>query len=260
MMRTKTIMALILATHTAHALVLEDVSDQGRLEAMLSKKTVAYYIGSFDPLHVGHEVVSQTIIQKGYADYVLLYPAWGGDSYKDRTPVEKRLDMLFSVFEKDPHVIITRLPPKALQDLLTTPNPDRLVKGKSTVLPKIPGLNFVGVIGSDVALGMAKDDKKRSVFMEGVVVSEEHKNTTIGGIIALPVQEFILSMREGDDVSSLEGVLGDRPIIHEIISDHHELSSTKIRENLKATKPVDSMVSPRVLDIIKEHHLYEDKK
>jgi nicotinic acid mononucleotide adenylyltransferase len=256
MMRIKTIMALILASHTAHALVLEDMAAQGQLEAMFSKKTVAYYIGSFDPLHVGHEAVSRTIIQKGYADYVLIYPAWGGDSYKDRTPVTVRLDMLFSVFENDPHVIVTRLPPKALQDLLTTPNPDRLIKGKSTVYPKIPGLNFVGVIGSDVALGMAEDDKKRSVFMEGVVVSEAHKNTTIGGIIALPVQEFILSKRARDDVSSLKGQLGDRPITHEIISDHHELSSTRIREHLKASKPVDSMINPPVLDIIKEHHLY----
>lgn len=255
-MRFTMILALILASEASHGLVLEEISDQGLLDAVLSKKTVAYYIGSFDPLHVGHEAVSQEIIQKGYADYVLLYPAWGGDSYKERTPVAVRLDMLFSVFENDPHVIVTRLAPKALQDLLTIPNPDRQVKGKATVQPKIPGLHFVGVVGSDVALGMMEDDKKRSVFMEGVVVSEAHQETTIGGIIALPVQEFILSKRARDDVSSLAGRLGDRPIVQEIVSDHHELSSTRIRERLKASKPVDSMVSPGVLNLIKENHLY----
>lgn len=259
-MRLKMFIALMLASPESHALVLEEMSDQGQLEALLSKKTVAYYIGSFDPLHVGHEAVTQSIIKKGYADYVLIYPAWGGDSYKERTPVTVRLDMLFSVFENDPHVIVTRMPPKALQDLFTIPNPDHKVKEKATVQPKIPGLHFVGVIGSDVALNMRQDDKKRSVFMEGVVVSEAHKDTTIGGIIALPVQKFILSKRADDDVSSLAGHLGDRPIAHEIVSDHHELSSTRIRERLKDSKSVDSMVSPRVLDVIKGQHLYESEK
>lgn len=86
----------------AHALVLEDLVKDGKLESTLSQKKIGYYIGSFDPLHLGHEDVVNQILEQNLCDYVLIYPAWGGDEYKNRTDVKIRLEMLFAAFQKHP--------------------------------------------------------------------------------------------------------------------------------------------------------------
>jgi len=58
----------------AWPVVLEDLP-RGKLFRLLSGKTVGFYIGSFDPLHKGHEqIVSNALTQK-LVDYVLIYPA-----------------------------------------------------------------------------------------------------------------------------------------------------------------------------------------
>jgi hypothetical protein len=65
-------------------IVLEELIQDQKLQATLSGKKVGYYIGSFDPLHLGHEGVIEEILNQNLCDYILLYPAWGGDDYKDR--------------------------------------------------------------------------------------------------------------------------------------------------------------------------------
>jgi FAD synthase len=44
------------------ALVLEDLAKNGMLESTLSYKKVGYYLGSFDPLHRGHEAIANQVI------------------------------------------------------------------------------------------------------------------------------------------------------------------------------------------------------
>lgn len=69
------------------ALVLESLTQTGKLEETLSGKKVGFYVGSFDPIHKGHEALAQKVIDQGFCDYVLMYPAWGGDTYKKRADI-----------------------------------------------------------------------------------------------------------------------------------------------------------------------------
>jgi nicotinic acid mononucleotide adenylyltransferase len=226
-----TILTLLMCIYvsTAHALVLEDLVKDGKLESTLSQKKIGYYIGSFDPLHLGHEAVVNQILEQNLCDYVLIYPAWGGDEYKNRTDVQVRLEMLFAAFANHPKAIVTKLTPTELQGALMKSD-ESLVAGKPSVKTTLVGTEYIGIIGSDTALETSKDLKKLSVFMRGIEMPEKYKEHTIGGIIAIPVKGFIVSLRAGDSIDSLKGIFSDRPIIKTISTDYIDLSSTKVRQ------------------------------
>lgn len=245
---------LYFVSFPGYALVLEDLAEQGKLEETLNGKKIGYYVGSFDPLHKGHEEVAVQPVNEKKCDYTIIYPAWGNDRYKDRVTVSTRLDMLFSVFKDHPHVIVTRLNPQEMQKILTE-SAELKIKDKSTVKPKY-GITFVGIIGSDVALGLPKDLRKEAVFMRGVQVSEDHKEDTVGGIIALPVETFIVHPREGDDLRVLNGKIGERSFVEMKGENNSQLSSTLIRKAIQKNKSIDTMVSPSVKKIIQEKNLY----
>ncbi len=241
-----------------HARVLEDLIKEDTLESTLSHKKIGYYIGSFDPLHRGHEAVVQQILDQNLCDYILIYPAWGGDEYKNRTDVQIRLEMLFAIFAQHPKVIVTKLPPGELQHILMQRD-TALVAEKPSVTTRIPGAEYIGIVGSDAALDTSKDLKKLSVFMKGVQIPEKYNEHTIGGIIAIPVQRFIVSLRAGDLLDCLQGVFAGRPIMSVIPTDYLELSSTKVRKVIKSGDiPDESLVRQKVKEIIQKYNLYRE--
>jgi nicotinic acid mononucleotide adenylyltransferase len=74
----------------------------------------------------------------------------------------------------------------------------------------------------------------------------------------LPVDTFIVAQREGDDLTSLKGKVGDRPILAIIQSTAHKhASSTLVKKTLKEHKPIDQMVDAAVIKIIEEDRLYQ---
>lgn len=237
-------------------IILEEMSREGTLTSTLAHKKVGYYIGSFDPLHLGHEGVVQEVLKQGLCDYVLIYPAWGGDAYKNRTDVTLRLDMLFATFKDHPKVIVTRLNPQDLQGVLMQDNESHLIAGKPSVKSSIEDVKYIGIIGSDTALGMMEDQKKRSIFMRGIKISDKYKEHTIGGLMAIPVSEFVISVRTGDSLDQLEGKIEDRPILKSIVAPHPEASSTNVRKLLKSGGSIEHLVNAEVAKIIKNNKLY----
>ncbi len=159
----KSLLALVLCTPTAQALVLEDLIRDEALEKTIAHKKVGYYIGSFDPLHLGHQDTALIPIQKGLVDYVLIMPNWGGDSYKNRAPIEERLKMVFAVFKDNPHVIVTKLTPQEMQSKLTKPDDSHTISEKPVVKTAFEGTDFIGIIGSDTArkLAVSSEDPQK---------------------------------------------------------------------------------------------------
>lgn len=264
----KFIFLLALCITPVQALVLEDLIKDGKLQETLSHKKVGYYIGSFDPLHLGHQDTAQIPLDQKLVDYVLIFPNWGNDGFKNRVPIEVRLEMLFSIFKDHPHVIVTKLSPQEMQSHLTLHDPSRTIAKKPAVTPAFKDLKFIGIIGSDTArkLDIPLDDAKKeeerkkhsSVFMRGIQITDKHARDTAGGVIALPVDGFIVNHREGDDLSALKGKVDDRSILSVIKSQAHPgSSSTLVKETLKAGQPIDHMVDSNVLQIIQENKLYQ---
>lgn len=237
------------------AIVLEDLSKH-ELCTLISHKKIGFYVGSFDPIHKGHESVVSNILAQGLVDYCLIYPAWGGDHYKNRTDVQLRLEMLFALYKDSPKVIVTKLDPGQLQDLLTKDS-DLKIVGKPTVKSAFEGTQYIGVIGSDTALETVKDEKKLSVFLKGIKLPDQYKQHTIGAIIALPAHTFIVNVRQGDDVSSLKGQLEDRPITDVLHLGYSDASSTKVRQKIQNNEDISDMVSPSTIEIIQKNGLYK---
>lgn len=249
------------------AIVLEDLIASNSLTETLEGKKLGYYTGSFDPVHGGHEAFAKGVIESGLCDYVLVVPAWGGDEIKSRVSVSFRLDMLFALFAGDPQVIVTRLSPLNIQRALTKEFPDDTIRGYPTVRPRAKNLTLFGLIGSDTALnlGIPTDNKQTEalrkkhlqVFMRGVSIPEKYAQATIGSIMALPVSQFIVGLRNGDDLEVLDGRVGDRLIAS--VYQHRctdYASSTLVKQRLKNGESVDNLLDPAVLEIILKHNLY----
>lgn len=256
-MLTSIFFPFLILSSALQALVLEDIEKSETLISTFQAKRIGYYIGSFDPLHKGHEAIARQVIDEGYCDYVIIVPAWGTtDQNKSRSNTELRLDMLFASFADDPHIIVTRKNPLQLQQALTEDAPERTVLGKSTVKTIIPDARFVGVVGSDVVIETAKSERKCAVFMEGIKIGNSHKDTSVGTALALPVEEFIVSVRDEDDLLPFEGKFCNRPIIKEIRTPFHDLSATRIRQLVKEHRSIDGLVNEGVKNIIMSHNLY----
>jgi nicotinic acid mononucleotide adenylyltransferase len=131
--------------------------------SLLKSKTICYYPGSFDPLHKGHECIAREVARRGFCDFVLIFAVWGDDRYKKRSDTNFRIDMLFSAFEDDPSVIVTRYNPFQLQNALTTPNS----ADEKFVVPKYEN-KFVGLLGSDTALFYDNHEEFLRDFMRGI--------------------------------------------------------------------------------------------
>ena len=241
-----------------NAIVLEDVIKNGELEKTLLNKKVGYYIGSFDPIHLGHENFAESVLDQRLCDYVLIYPAWGGDEYKNRTDLNIRMEMVFKVFANHPKVIVTRMNPRALQNALMEDSEDQDLGGKPSVKSKIVGMEYVGMVGSDSAIEGSKNIKWLSIFMQGIKIPERYKENTIGGIMAIPVSSFIVGLRAGDSLDFLNGKIGDRPIIRVIDAKQKGNSSTQIRTRLKSKIPVSDLLNSEVEKIINQYNLYQE--
>ncbi len=223
----------------SQALVLEELLQNNTLDKTLENKRVGYFVGSFDPLHKAHEQMVQRALDDGLLDYVLIYPAWGGDTYKVRADVRIRLDMLFSAFQDHPHVIVTRLTPKALQEAMKCNS------------------HFIGLLGSDTALYLAPNPETSIYYMTGCPISEEYAEHTWGSCMAIRVDSFIVTLREGDDITPLQGMIRERPIIATFDNvDMRKISCTALKKALKNNEPIDHFVNPAVAHIIEKHGLY----
>lgn len=240
----KTVLLLVLSNTLSAYVLEEDIQP-----ADLAGKKIGYYIGSFDPVHLGHIGVIDKVLKENLVDYVLVYPVPGADNFKNRTDSAIRQKMLRSVFRRHPQVILSDRPPLELQ---------------KTFSPYLGKMEIIGVIGSDVVTEhfFSSDktfrEKYQKIFMRGLDISPKHAEDAIGALMALPASSFIVSLRQGTDLSHLDNKLGDRPIKAFVTLDppYSFLSSTKVREAVREGRSIEQMVPPDVKEVIEDCSLY----
>jgi cytidyltransferase-like protein len=232
--------AFIVPSHLS-ASILDENFD---LEQFKGKK-IGYYIGSFDPIHIGHQHVIDTALKEGHVDFILIYPAPGGDVFKNRSELFPRQRMIASVYQDNSKVILTYWTPKKLQE--------KFMQLEDEV-------EIVGIIGSDVItekfFGPDKvlSEKYLKVFMRGIPLAEKHYEDTVGALMALKANSFLVALRGNIDLSYLNGYVHDRPIRAMIQS--RDYSSTEVRNAIKEKRAFEKLLAFPVQAVIKEEGLY----
>lgn len=221
--------------------ILDDHFDWKRLQG----SRLGYYIGSFDPIHLGHQNVVDQVLESGQVDYVLIYPVPGGDQFKNRSNRALRQKLIASVYQDHPKVLITDWVPKELQSKFNLSAAE---------------LDIIGIIGSDVVtenlMGPDKElsEKYRSVFMRGLPLKEKHYYDTVGALMALKADSFLVALRGEVDLSYLKDRIYDRPIRAFIKTKNN--SSTEVRNAIQNKECFEKYLSFPVQAIIKQEGLY----
>lgn len=213
-------------------MVLENLlSTSDEAKVFFKNKKIGYYIGSFDPVHRSHEAVVFNVLSQALCDYVLIYPTWGGDDYKkNKMSVQDRLRLLFLIFKDHPQVIVTSKNPKQLQDFFFS-------QEIASVLTKD---SFIGILGEDNALGLGKacadplcEQLRRdhlAIYMRGLPIPSQYECHSLGSIMALPVESFVVNLRTRQNLDELDGAIGDRKII--AFTKAEQRSSSEIKKNV----------------------------
>lgn len=242
----------LLTLTSAHALVLEKIQEKGDLQKLLSHKKIGFFIGSFDPLHVGLEEVIQESIKQGYCDYVIVFPLWENSKNKQMEDVNVRLDMLFAVFEDDPKVIVTRLAPQEIQSLLSKADP----KNPQQRDESIKDADYIGIVGSDTALDFLTNKEVGKIFMTGETIGSKFYNSIAGTLAAIPTEDFVVAIQGNHKLDALKGKLLGKPIIGTFQNKHSTLTSLELRNTIKKGESVEGLINPQVIEIISDKKLY----
>lgn len=210
---------------------------------MFKGKHIGFYLGSFDPIHNGHQKFIKEVLDNELVDFVLLYAAPGSDWGKNRTDMDHRFRMLKGLYESHESVFITEFTPWELQQYF---------------MPHIEALHFTGMIGSDTMFNLVNPSEKFSkyskLFMRGVPLPERHRNDPAGAILALSVDSFIIGLRYGAEPSEQPVQLEERSVIGYVETGY--ISSSLIRSYLIEGVSVNKLVHESVMDYIHENGLY----
>jgi len=257
-MSKKIIINLALCLSVSYGLILEDLIVERNFPFIFEGRRVGYFLGSFDPLHKGHEEAATKLLEYSICDYVLIYPSWGGDnSYKRRADIDIRLDMLFAVFKDHPKVVVTRFNPKQLQNLFTNAHPQKESYRKIS----IKGMHLIGLIGVDRAEWALNNPKEAAYYLTGYNIPPQFECHTYGSCMALPVDSLILFEREGFHVIAKDYRIGDITIEKTVsFRDYAHVSSSVVKQRIKKGHSLKNWVSDSVINIVKKHSLYGSVK
>lgn len=232
---------LIILLHPSVGLYLERIDLNS-----LRNTRIAYYPGSFDPIHLGHMAVVDTVLDKKLADYILVYALPSSDGKKKRTPYVLRMSMLECLYKEHPKVLITKLTPAAMQEMLR---------------PLFNVIEFSVVQGSDVISEYVANSQYDALWMQGLSIKDLHpeqSNTALGAIMAIPAKRVIAFNRAGDDLSYIGRTYKNRPITILKAPSNGDLSSTKARFAVKNGHNLADVVPAEVIEIIKDNKLYKN--
>jgi len=189
---------------------------------------ICLFGGTFDPPHIGHLLVAQTVCEAERFDKILFIPAYQTPNKIDVTPVENRLDMLKIAVEGNPNFEISdlELERKGISYTIDT------IK----IIKKEQGLNKKDIfylIGSDSLLEFHKWKEPKEILNECQV---------------------IVAIRPGFRPSDIPAW-----ILHNIQFANiprFEISSTNIRHRWVENKTIRYLVTLPVWNYINENGLY----
>lgn len=209
---------------------LEKMTDK----ELLHIKKLGYFLGSFDPLHLGHIEVIRIILDKKLCDAVLVYCVQGKSSWKQRSDFFQRTKFCESALCGINNVILSYLPPQKVQRKL-------MIQKGSKVKSKFSH-HITGIIGADIACNLECKNGNPSIeelrqarqndFMQGVFL-DTNFNDSIACSIMLPADDFIVALRKDYEIEDIPSVVCKRKVRAIIdTKEYRHLSSSEINKKM----------------------------
>ena len=194
----------------------------------MRKKQVGIFSGSFNPIHIGHLILANYMLEFTYLDEVWFVVT-------PHNPLKKVDSLLGDCIRLE----MTRLAVKDFDRLLVSdiefdmPKPSYTIETLTKLKAENPGLEFTLLIGSDnwVKFPRWKDNERLAKEFKILVYPRLGEDVLINGLHTENVR------------------LVDAPVV--------EISSTFIRESIRAGKDVRAFLPNRVYDYILSNKLYK---
>ncbi|MDO5301319.1 MAG: nicotinate-nucleotide adenylyltransferase [Tissierellia bacterium] len=194
--------------------------------------------GSFNPIHMGHLMMSEYVRDELGLDEVLFVPT-GNPPHKALrdVPDEERLQMVRLSIDDNPHFTISDIE-------IRNPHITYSVDTLGLLHEAYPqGTQFYFLLGSDIIL----DLKKWKKFDELAALTD-----------------FVVTLRPGFEKITMEEIETEARLLGEqfgakvtiLHAPRYEISSTDLRSRLREKKSVKYLIPDSVIDYIEEMELY----
>ncbi|MGK9368958.1 nicotinate-nucleotide adenylyltransferase [Melioribacter sp. Ez-97] len=189
---------------------------------------VGVFGGTFDPIHIGHLITTQYVLEKRKLDKIIFVPCYISPHKTDKNssnPIH-RLNMLRLAIEDIPYFDLTDYEIRKGNISYTY---DTIVELRKTYN------NIELIIGYDNL----------------VVFDKWHKPDKIVELAKLVVMKRVIDKESGTKNKYFENaIILDTPTI--------EISSSELRERIKNNLPVSFMAPPKVEEYIRKNNLYRE--
>ena len=187
---------------------------------------IGLFGGTFDPPHVGHLVTAVNVMHALDLDRVILMVAnvpWQKYGSRRITPSEDRLAMVAAAVRGVPGLMAGRTE-------IDRGGPSYTADTLESLGDEFPGAEFFTIVGDDAAAGLPTWERFEDVLRRSRIVVVDRP----GAPVVLP--------------AGIEWTRVEVPRL--------EVSSTDLRSRFVDGRPLDYLVTPPVLEVIRERALY----
>lgn len=199
-------------------------------------KKIGILGGTFNPIHIAHLLIAETAREKAGLDSILFVPS--GCSYlkdaEEIVPAKDRLNMTALAIKDNPYFVLSTIEVDRGGNSYTC---DTLAELKE----RHPDEEYYLIIGADNLFTMESWKDAEAVFQNAKILAAGR-----GSKKRADMQKKIVELEEryGADIMLLDTA-------------YMEISSSAIRENIKAGRSIRYMLPEKVRQYMIKNHLYE---
>jgi nicotinate-nucleotide adenylyltransferase len=193
---------------------------------------IGLYFGSFNPIHIGHLIISNHVVEHTALDEVWMVVTPHNPLKNKNTLLDdyKRLDLVFLATEHYP-----KIKPSDIEFKL--PQPNYTVNTLVHLQEKYPKHTFSLIMGEDNLKSLHK-------WKNYEVILQNHEIYVYPRVNSIAISEENIVLKNNSKIHFI-----DAPIV--------EISSTFIRENIKKKKNVQPLLPAKVWEYIDHDNLYK---